>query len=135
MINIIGYLLMAAAIEEGFSTSNPFGSSETFLGRLYTPTTYGDNTIFVLNATGGQGTVVGSVPTETPTSLIQAGISFVDRIFVMFGFIKTILAVLVFPVALFTYLGLPYQIAMLFIAPLTFLYIIGLFDLLSGGNN
>lgn len=135
MINIIGYLLMAASIEEGFASTNPFGSSETFLGRLYSPTVYQNQTVYFLNNSGGPGTLVGSIPTETPSSLIQQGISFVDRIFVIFSFVKTMLGVLVFPIALFVYLGLPYQLAMLLIPPLTLLYVIGFFDLFSGGSN
>lgn len=144
-INIIGYLLMAAAIEEGFRSEEALGDfsgSQSFLGSLYTPVSYtdetGQHTIFVPRGTPGvtdNSTIVGSIPQQTPSSLIQAGISFVDRIFVVFGFIRVVLGVLLFPVALATYIGLPYQIAMLFIVPLLILYLIGFMDLISGGNN
>lgn len=132
-LNIIGYLLMSAAIEDGFATSNPFLGENTMLARLYTPYTDGDgNTVYLI---GNSSTLYGDVPTETPSSLIQQGISFVDRIFVIFGFIKTMLAMLVFPIALVTFIGLPYQLSMLLLAPLTLLYIVGFFDLISGGDN
>lgn len=133
MMNIIGYLLMNAAIDDGFATGNPYLGSNSILVKIYTP--YQDannNTVYLI---GNSSDIYQSVPTQTPTSLIQQGISFVDRIFVIFTFIKIILGILVFPIALITYMGLPYQLTMLFIAPLTLLYIIGFFDLISGGNN
>lgn len=145
MVNIIGYLLMASAIEDGYAASGTlsnFNSSQTFLGTLYAPTTYtdegGSHTVYTLKGTPGtsdDGSLIGSVPTQTPSSFIQQGIAFVDRIFVIFTFIRVMLGVLFFPLALATYIGLPYQLAMLLLAPLTLLYIVGFFDLISGGDN
>lgn len=143
-INIIGYLLMSAALEDGFGTQGQlaqFNSSQTFLGTIYAPLSYtdstGTHTTFVLAGTpgGNDNTIVGSVPTQTPEGFIQQNITFVDRIFAMFAFIRVIIGILLFPIALSAYIGLPYQLTMLFIAPLTLLYIVGFFDLLSGGSN
>jgi len=132
-VNVIGYLLMSAAIEEGFATSNPYVGDDTILGQLYTPYASGDGgTVYLI---GNNSAAYGSVPTGTPGSFIQQGVTFIDRIFVIFDFIKTLLAVLLFPVALVTFMGLPYQLSMLIMAPLTLLYIIGFFDLISGGSN
>lgn len=133
MMNIIGYLLMAAAMEEGFAAGNPYVGSQTILGTLYTPyTDAGGNTVYLA---GNSSAMFGSVPQQPPTSFIQNVGQFIDRIFVIFDFIRVMLAVLLFPIAMITFMGLPYQITMLFIAPLTALYIIGFFDLISGGDN
>lgn len=133
MINIIGYLLMGVAIAENFAVSNPYSGSNTILGTLYTP--YQDMNNETVYLIGNNSGIYDDVPTQTPSSLIQQGISFVDRIFVIFAFIKTILAILVFPIALLDFMGLPYQLSILFLTPLTLLYIIGFFDLISGGDN
>lgn len=133
MINVIGYLLMGVAIAENYASKNPYISSNSMLATLYTP--YQDMNNDTVYLIGNSSSIYGEVPTQTPSSLIQQGISFVDRIFVIFGFIKTILAVLVFPIALLNFMGMPYQLSMLFMTPLTLLYIIGFFDLISGGDN
>jgi len=135
MMNIIGYLLMATAIEEGFATpgSNVYANSQTLLGTLYSPyTDASGNTVYLA---GNNSELFGSVPQNPPQNFITSVGQFIDRIFVIFDFVRIMLAVLLFPIALITFMGIPYQITLLFITPLTALYIIGFFDLISGGDN
>lgn len=133
MINIVGYVLMTAMVEEGVAAGNPYVADNSLLVKFYTPATTDLNqTIYVLD---NGSTLYQNVPQETPTSLIQQGISFVDRIFILFGFVQVILGVLLFPIALISFMGLPWQLAMIFFTPLTILYILGLIDLFSGGSS
>lgn len=133
MINIVGYILMTAMVEEGLAVGNPYVTNNTLLVKFYSPQVLGEgDTIYVL--TNDSDLVVG-LPQGTPESFIQEGITFVDRIFILFGFLRTIIGVILFPVALITFMGLPWQLAMLFFTPLMGLYILGIIDLLSGGNS
>jgi hypothetical protein len=76
-----------------------------------------------------------SIPQSTPSSFIQQGISFVDRVFALFGFIQVLVGVLLFPAALLSFMGLPWQILTLLIPALTGLYVFGLIDIISGGDS
>lgn len=132
MINIVGYILMSGMVEEGLAEGNPYVTTNTLLTKFYTPVNQSGNVVYVLNNESG---LYGNVPQETPSSLIQEGISFVDRIFILFGFVKTILGVILFPIALLSFMGLPWQLSMLVFPPLMALYILGIIDLLSGGDS
>lgn len=133
MINIIGYILMSGMVDEGVAEGNPYVTSNTLLVKFYTPVADGSGeTVYVLDNRSGLYT---NVPQNTPSSLIQEGISFVDRIFILFGFIQVILGVILFPIALISFMGLPWQLSMMFFPPLMALYILGIIDLVSGGDS
>lgn len=133
MMNIIGYLLVSAQIEEGYAAGNPYFGPQTILGTLYSPyQDQGNNTVYLA---GNSSELFGSVPQNPPLSFVQNLGQFIDRIFVIFAFIRVALAVMLFPIALITFMGLPYQISLLLITPLSGLYIFGFFDLISGGDN
>jgi len=133
MINIVGYVLMNGMVEEGLADGNPYVTSNSLLVKFYTPVADGDgNTVYLVNNESG---LYEKVPQNTPSSLIQEGLTFVDRIFILFGFIQTILGVILFPIALISFMGLPWQMSMLFFPPLMALYILGIIDLLSGGDS
>lgn len=137
MFNIIGYLLVSVQVAMGYATSNPFLSQETIIGRLYVPTQDINNqTVYLISGTSTVYTdPTNGLPQTTPPSLVQQGITFIDRIFVIFAPLRMLLGILVFPVAFVGYLGLPYALTMLLIAPLTLLYFFGFIDLITGGSN
>jgi len=132
VVNIIGYILMTSAVEEGLADSNPFIADNAMLTTFYSNSTSGGHTIYMLD---NNSELLRNVPTETPSSFIQENVSFVDRIFILFGFLKVILGVVLFPIAMISFLGLPWQLSMMFFPPLTTLYIFGIIDLLTGGNS
>lgn len=133
MINVVGYILMYGVISEGLASTNMYSGEDSLLLSLYTPKVLSDNsTIFVLD---NESNLYQAVPQQTPSSLIQEGVTFVDRIFVIFGFVQIIIGVLFFPVALVSFMGLPWELSMLLFAPLTLLYVLGLIDLLTGGQS
>ena len=141
MINIIGTLLVTAQNDMGYQVENPFIGTDTILGRLYSSQTYTDangveQRTYVISGTSSPYTDASNgLPTSTPTSLLQQGVTFIDRIFVIFAPLRLLVGILVFPVAVLGYLGLYMPIALLFLAPLTLLYFFGFIDLISGGNN
>lgn len=130
MVNIIGFLLMSEYVP---NSENVYIQENSLLQKLYTPMEDGDgNTLFVV----GEGSeLYGSVPQEPPESFIENVGQFIDRIFILFDFIRVILGVLVFPIALISFLGIPWQLSMLLFPPLTLLYVLGLIDIFSGGNS
>lgn len=137
MFNIIGFLLMSAAIEEGFSTSNNFIDRDSLLVQLYSPVTFtdasGEHTVYF---SGNSSTLYNAVPQQPTTSFIENVGQFIDRIFVLFAPLRILIGILVFPVALIAYMGiLPWQLSQLVLVPLFSLYILGFLDLLSGGDN
>lgn len=133
MIDIVGYILMTSAVDEGLAAGNPYITQNSLLTTFYSQTTLGSGeVVYVLD---NESALYTNVPQETPSSLIQEGISFVDRIFILFGWVKALLGVILFPIALISFMGLAWQLSMLFFLPLMGLYIIGFIDLLSGGNN
>lgn len=133
MINIVGYIMLSGMVEEGVASGNSYLTENTLLVKFYTPVLDGDGqTVYMLS---NQSALYTNVPQNTPSSLIEEGITFVDRIFVLFGFIQAILGTILFPIALISFMGLPWQMSMLFFLPLMSLYILGIIDLLSGGNS
>lgn len=132
MVNIVGYILMAGAVDDGLAAGNPYVSANSLLTTFYSSATVDGETVYVLD---NSSALFSNVPQETPSSFIQEGISFVDRIFIMFGFIKVLLGVVLFPIALISFLGLPWQLSMLLFPPLATLYLFGLIDLISGGSS
>lgn len=136
MINIVGYLLMSAAIEGGYAAGNNFAGQNSLLATLYTPETAsndpGNHTIYVL---GVNSTLAQGIPQTLPQTYIQNIGQYIDRIFVIFGFFRTIIGIAFFPAALMDYMGLPWQLNMLIFTPIVLLYIMGLIDILSGGDS
>lgn len=137
MINIVGYLLMNSMVAEGIAEANPYVTENTLLVKFFSPVEVaaaggGTNTIYMMD---NNSALFGSVPLEPPESFLSGVGDFIDRIFVLFGFLRTILGVVLFPVALVSFMGLPWQLAMLFFPPLMVLYILGLIDLFSGGDS
>lgn len=133
MINVVGYILMSGMVEEGVAEGNPYVTDNSLLVKFYTPVADGSgNIVYLLNNQSG---LYGQVPQNTPSSLIQEGVTFVDRIFILFGFIQTLLGVILFPIALISFMGLPWQMSMMFFPSLMALYILGIIDLLSGGES
>lgn len=132
MFNIVGYILMGAMIAEGMATGNAYAGPNSLLESFYTPLNQSGNAIYVLS---NESALFENVPQQTPSSFIQQGISFVDRIFILFGFVQTILGVILFPIALLSFMGLPWEMTMLIFGPLMGLYILGIIDLLSGGDS
>jgi len=133
MINIVGFILMGGMIEEGLASGNPYITENSLLVKLYSPANTDDGgTTYILN---NESALYSNVPQQTPSSFLQEGLSFVDRIFILFGFVQTILGVLLFPIALISFLGIPSQLATLLFPPLVALYILGIIDLFSGGNS
>ena len=132
MVNIIGYILMTSAIDEGLADNNPYIAANSMLTTFYSSAVSDNQTIYILD---NNSALFTSVPQETPSSFIQENISFVDRIFILFGFLKTILGVVLFPMALISFLGLPWQLSMMFFPPLVTLYIFGIIDLITGGSS
>ncbi|MBR9702740.1 hypothetical protein GOV10_01770 [Candidatus Woesearchaeota archaeon] len=132
VVNIIGYILMTSAVDEGLADNNPYIADNSMLKTFYSSSVSDNQTIYILD---NNSALFVAVPQETPSSFIQENISFVDRIFILFGFLKTILGVVLFPIALISFLGLPWQLSMMFFPPLITLYIFGIIDLITGGNS
>ena len=133
MVNTIGYILMASAIEDGFAVTNPYLGEGNLLTMLYSPTSGPDGQI--IYAIGNNSEVYSSIPQSPPAYFLQQVGVFIDRIFVVFDFIRIMFAVLLFPVALITFMGLPWQLTQIFLVPLSLIYLIGFIDLISGGSN
>ena len=134
MVNIIGYILMSGMVEAGIADDNMYVSDNSMLTTLYSPATTGVNdTVYILD--NETSALILGVPTSTPTSLIQQGLTFVDRIFVLFDFVRVMLGVLLFPIALISFMGIPWQLSMMLFPALTALYALGMIDLLSGGSS
>lgn len=137
MFNIIGFILMSAALEEGFAASNPFVDQDSLLVSLYSPVSFtdsqGTHTVYF---SGNNSQLYGAIPQQPPTSFIENVGQFIDRIFVLFAPLRILIGILVFPIALITYLGIiPWQISQLVLVPLFTIYLLGFLDLLSGGDN
>lgn len=136
MINIVGFLLMDAAVQEGYAAGNPYITQNSLLTTLYSAKTDisagANQTIYELN---NESALAQGVPSTLPQTYIQNLGQFIDRIFVIFGFFRTLIGIAFFPAALVSYLGLPWQLSMLLFPPIALLYLMGLIDILSGGDS
>lgn len=133
MINIVGFILMSAQVELGLAANNPYISENSLLTTFYSPVEDGDgNTQYVV---GNGSALYGAIPQEPPESFFDSVGQFIDRIMVMFGFVRVMLGVALFPIALISFMGLPWQLSMLIFPPLMALYMIGFMDLFGGGDN
>lgn len=135
MVNIIGYIVLASA---GQDTSS-FVGQDALLSKLYTPpadlhpVSGSQSATFTLGDSTG---LAGSVPQEAPDTFFSATGQFLDRIFALFSFIRVVIAFLFVPAALFGYgLALPWEITLLLGVPLATLYVVGLIDLVGGGDS
>lgn len=132
-INIIGHILLSNAVVDGLASGNPYIESNTLLVSLYAPTNDGSGDSVYLATSGS--TLGGSVPADPPDEFSTGSASFIDRILVVFSFIGALLTALAFPVALISFMGLPWELSLLLFAPLGTIYIMGFIDLFSGGNS
>jgi len=132
-INIIGHILLSGAVADGLASGNPYISSNSLLVSLYAPTEDGSGDSVYL-ATSGSA-LGGSVPTDPPDEFSSGDASFIDRVLIVFSFIGALLTALAFPVALVSFMGLPWELSLLLFAPLGTLYIMGFIDLFSGGQS
>ena len=131
MIDVVGFLAFTAAAEEGVGIGSGWAGNNTMLQMFYTPTTDASNhTIYMIQ---NDSVFYQSVPVE-PGEGFSTG-SFIDRIFVLFKFLRFILVGLLVPVQLVMLLGIPYQLTMLLIVPLCLFYVLGIIDIVSGGNS
>lgn len=135
MINIVGYIVLTQAGQDTTS----FVGEDALLSKLYTPpvnmTPASGTQAATFTLTNSTG-LAQSVPVEAPDSFFENVGSFIDRIFALFDFVRIALAFLFVPAALFGYtLALPWELTLLLGVPIATLYVIGLIDLLGGGDS
>lgn len=130
MVNVVGYIVFADYVA---TAENPYIANSVILNTLYEPVVSPDGGTVYLPTQDSQ--LGASIPDAPPESFIESAGAFIDRIFTVFDFLRAILAVLAFPVALVGFMGLPWQLSMLTIVPLTVIYVFGFIDLLGGGDN
>jgi hypothetical protein len=130
MVNIVGYIVFADFVP---NSQNPYITNNVMLTTLYSPVQSPDGGTVYLP--GNSSAITQTIPTTLPERFIANAATFIDRIFVVFDFVRLMLAVLAFPIALVSFMGLPWQMSMLLFPPLTLLYIIGFIDLFGGGDN
>jgi hypothetical protein len=135
MINIVGYIVLTQAGD----ANNPYITGNSILKTLYTapanvtPTSGAVSPTFALDSSTG---LSESVPTEGTDSFFSSATNFIDRILVVFKFIRVIFAFLFVPAVLFGYgLALPWEATLLLGVPLATLYIVGIIDLIGGGDS
>lgn len=134
-ISIVGFIYFTdAAVEQ-----NPFITENAVLAKLYTPSSA--NLTLIPGApmstyrVGEDSLLAQSIPTEPPDNFIESAAQFIDRIFVLFAFIRVMLAFLFVPAALFsTALALPWELTLLLGVPISTLYVIAIIDLFGGGD-
>lgn len=133
-INIIGFILMTAMVEDGLATGNSFEADNSLLTTFFTPSVdlESNDTFYILDNTSA---LFGSIPQQPPESFIENFGQFIDRIFILFDFVRILLGVVLFPILLISFLGLPWQLSMMFFPPLIAMYLFGFMDLFSGGDN
>lgn len=136
MVNIIGFIYLTDASVE----SNPYVSSNSVLSRLYTPpegsAAPAPGEVTTTYTLGESSSIAGSIPTEPPDNFIESTAQFIDRIFILFDFVRVILAFLFVPAALFSFaLALPWELTMLLGLPIATLYVIGIIDVYGGGDS
>lgn len=130
MINIIGYIEFTDFVSD---SQNPYITNNLLITTLFDPYISPDGgTVYLPGEDSALGASIPRTPSE---SFIEAVGGFIDRIFALFEFIRTMVAVLSMPIVLISFLGLPWQLAMLLFPPLATLYAIGFIDLLGGGDN
>lgn len=132
-INIIGHIFMSGAVVDGLAEGNPYIASNSLLVSLYAPTTDGDGDVVYLASSGSA--LGGSVPSDPPDEFSSGSASFIDRVLIVFSFIGALLTALAFPVALVSFMGLPWELSLLLFAPLGTFYVLGFIDLFSGGTS
>lgn len=136
MINIVGFIFMTDAAVE----NNPYISENSVLSSLYTPPATSDapepGQVTTTYTLGESSTIAGSIPTEPPDNFIENAAQFIDRIFILFDFVRVILAFLFVPAALFSFaLALPWELTMLLGIPIGTLYVIAIIDIFGGGDS
>jgi len=136
-INIIGFILMSAIVDEGLATDNNYAQENSLLEKFMTPKTVLDTdgvnrSTYVLD---NSSNMFIAIPQQPPESFIENFGQFIDRIFIMFDFVRIMLGVLLFPILLMSFMGLPWQLSLMFFPPLIAMYMFGFMDLFSGGDN
>jgi hypothetical protein len=135
MVNLIGYISMndyvTAYPDTAGSNSTALTANNPLLG-LYSSSTQPDGT--VQYGLTNDSTLYYNTPTEPPEGFFSGVFTFIDRIFIVFDWVRAIIAIALFPITLLTMLGLPWQLAMLLGLPLGTLYIFGIIDIFSSGG-
>lgn len=135
MVNVIGYVLLTDYVDAYPLTAGE--SIHTLVNNNALLALYGTEKMD-LNVTTyevkNDSLIYTSVPTVPDESFFSTVGSFIDRIFILFGFIRTFLAIALFPITMISLLGLPWQLSMLLGIPLATLYIFGIIDIFSSSG-
>lgn len=135
MVNLIGYVVLTDYVDAYPETA---GLSKTalvtnnpLLGLYGTHTTVDGNLTYDMT---NSSSLYAKTPTTPPQNFVSGIAVFIDRIFIMFDWIRAIIAIALFPVTMLTMIGLPWQLSMLLGVPLATLYILGIIDLFSSAG-
>lgn len=136
MINLIGYIALTDYVDAypADKVENKMNSlmNNNPLMRLYGSSTLPDgNVTYDLTS---NSTLYAGIPTGPPEGYLSGAFTFIDRIFILFDWVRAIVAIGLFPVTLLSLIGLPWQLAMLLGIPLATLYVLGIIDIFSGGG-
>jgi len=130
MVNIVGYIVFTDFVP---TSQNPYIQNNVLLTTLYAPVSSPDGGTVYLPT--NSSAITGTIPQSPPERFIANTGAFIDRIFVVFDFVRLMIGIVAFPVALISFMGIPWQLATIFFPPLMLLYVIGFIDLFGGGDN
>lgn len=137
-VNIIGYVLLSDFVgSENMSANGNFSTMRADLlnnplMRLYD--TAEDPSGNAIVGVGQNSSIFVTVPTAPSEGFFSGVFTFIDRILVLFGWVRAILGIALFPVTLLSMLLIPWQLSLLLAVPLATVYIMGIIDLFSGGG-
>lgn len=145
VINIIGYILLSDYVDAYPITAGEYNGEllkDNPMLSLYGTAQREGNTTYELtsnssmyvNACGSGNSGINGTNCAPPSGFLTGAFTFIDRIFILFGWIRAVIAIALFPVALLSLLGLPWQLTMLLGVPLATLYIFGIIDLFSSSG-
>jgi uncharacterized membrane protein len=135
MVNLLGYVLLSDYVDAYPATAGESKAALTANNPLLG--LYGERTLPDGNKTYDlteNSSLYSQTPTTPPENFLSGVAVFIDRIFIMFDWIRAIIGVALFPVAMLAMLGLPWQLSMLLGVPLATLYILGIIDLFSSSG-
>ena len=124
MMNTVGFIVIKTEID----MENPYVQESTPLARFYVPRGEG----YGLTE---EGALYQSVPTQASDDIISGFLDFVDRILVTFKFLRAVIEFALVPGTLLAIMGLPWQIAMILEVFTTIFIILGLIDIIAGGDS
>lgn len=135
MINLIGYILLVDYVDAyptAQTSKEQLLQDNPLLGLYTSRTDTSGNTTY--DITSNSSIYGGTTFTTPPDSYLSGVATFIDRIFIMFGWIRAVIGIAAFPVTLLSILGLPWQLSMLLGVPLATLYILGIIDIFSSSG-